>query len=434
MEIVKANGIDIRSWCPDVEPQAMAQMVLIAQLPYVKEVCLMPDGHLGQNMCIGGVVATDNVVVPDFVGSDIGCGVCAIKTDITVSDLDEEKSKQLFNQIKRDIPVGFAKSTKEQKELMAIQHKDWFNDLFMSTFGKNADALNKKCNPFYGKHLEDDFCGEQGNCEEDLFFSQLGTLGGGNHFLEIQADENDNIWAMIHSGSRNMGKVIGDFYNELASNMNSKWHSNNHGIPFLPVDSDEGKAYLTWMEFALGFAYCNRVAMMFKTSEILEKIFPDFEFITNQVVEINDWLINIHHNYAALENHHGKNVWVHRKGATNASNDTIGIIPGSMGTSSYIVRGKGNHLSLNSCSHGAGRKMGRMEFSRMMKYSMDSIEESLKGVLHSKFGEVQYGKNKGMKDVSEAPAAYKNIDEVMNNQMDLVDILVKLRPLISIKG
>jgi len=424
MEILKTDGVDIRSWCPNAEDDALQQMKLIASLPYVKEVCLMPDGHIGMDCCIGGVVATDNVVVPSFVGSDCGCGMCAIKTTLTVSDLNEEKSKQLFNQIKRDIPVGFAKSTKEQQELLAIQYKDRFNDLFMSTFGKNADALNKKYNPFYGKEIS----------EEDLFFSQLMSLGNGNHFWECQADENDNIWAMIHSGSRNMGKVIGEFYNELASKMNSKWHSDNHGIPFLPVDSDEGKSYLTWMEFALGFAYCNRLAMMNKTIDILSDMFPDFELITNTVDGINDWLINIHHNYAALENHHGRNYWIHRKGSTNASLNTVCIIPGSMGSASYIGKGLGNHLSLNSCSHGAGRKMGRMEFSRLMKDSMDSIEESLKGVLHSKFGEVQYGKNKGMKDVSEAPGAYKNIEDVMSQQEDLVESIVKLRPLISVKG
>jgi len=426
MEILKTDGVDIRSWCPNVDDNALEQMKLIAKLPYVKECCLMPDGHLGQNMCIGGVVATDNVVVPDFVGSDCGCGMCAIKTTLTVSDLNEEKSNQVFNQIKLDIPVGFAKGTKEQQELMAIQHKDWFHQLFMRTFGENSNALNKKYHPFYDKEIS----------EEDLFFSQLMSLGSGNHFLEIQSDENGNIWVMIHSGSRNMGKVIGEFYNELASNMNSKWHSNNHGIPFLPVDSDEGKAYLTWMEFALSFAYCNRFAMMSKTVEILDKMFPSFECITNQVEGINDWLINIHHNYAALENHHGKNVWVHRKGATNASNGTIGIIPGDMGAKScsYIVKGLGNHLSLNSCSHGAGRTMGRMEFCRKMKDSLDEINESLNGVLHSEFKTIEYGKSKGLKDVSEAPGAYKNLDEVMNNQKDLVEPIVKLRPLISIKG
>jgi len=423
MEIVKANGIDIRSWCPDVEPQAMAQMVLIAQLPFVKEICLMPDGHLGQNMCIGGVVATDNVIVPDFVGSDIGCGMCAMKTSLTVNDLTQEVSKELFNHITRDIPVGFNQNSEINISELYLRYDKQYQAIWMKIFGDSNKQFvqNKKYHPLKDKD------------EDSAFFNQLGTLGGGNHFIEVQSDADGYIWVMIHSGSRNMGKLIGDHYNEIASSCNKMWHSNNQDIPFLPVNSEEGQAYLTWMEYALQFAFMNRKAMIDKVAAIFERMFKSkFEITTDEICD--QLVINIHHNYAALENHHGHNVWVHRKGATLATDKTIGVIPGSMGTSSYIVKGLGNHLSLQSCSHGAGRLMGRKEFSRQMKDRYEEIEKSLDGVVHSEFGEFKYGKEKGMKDVSEAPSAYKDIDEVIENEKDLVDVLVKLTPKISIKG
>jgi tRNA-splicing ligase RtcB (3'-phosphate/5'-hydroxy nucleic acid ligase) len=254
-----------------------------------------------------------------------------------------------------------------------------------------------------------------------------------NHFLEIQKDKDGFVWVMIHSGSRNIGKCVEEKFTAIARDLNSKWYSMSSDIPFLPVETEEGKCYLSWMEFALKFAFMNRKVMMDKVVRIFDSIFgEDFEILTD---DISDGLmINIHHNYASLENHHGKNVWTHRKGSTLATEKTIGIIPGSMGTNSYIVKGKGNHFSLNSCSHGAGRKMGRKEFSRQMKDSYDKIEKSLEGVLHSKFGKFEYGKDKGLLDVSEAPDAYKDIQNVMALQSDLVTPLVELRPLISVKG
>ena len=427
METIATNNIEIRSWCPDIEEKAMDQMKLISQLPFVKEICLMPDGHLGQNMCIGGVVATDNVVVPDFVGADIGCGMCAMKTNITVDDLTEDVSKKIFNQLQRDIPVGFNRNHERDISELRSTYKDNYNEIWMDIFSKQYSAR---------KALETKYHPLKDRDEDYAFWIQLGTLGGGNHFLEIQKDEQGFIWIMIHSGSRNIGKLVGDFYNDMALSLNKKWYSDNGStnIPFFPVETEEGECYLSWMEFALKFAFMNRKVMMDKTVIVFERIFGSdkFEILTDEIAD--ELMINIHHNYASLENHHGKNVWVHRKGATKATSNTIGIIPGSMGTNSYIVNGKGNHFSLHSCSHGAGRNMGRKEFSRRMKDSYDDIQKSLDGVLHSKFGKFQYGKDKGLLDVSEAPAAYKDIDSVMENQKDLVDILVKLRPLICLKG
>jgi len=196
-----------------------------------------------------------------------------------------------------------------------------------------------------------------------------------------------------------------------------------------------GKGYISWMNFALDFAYLNRRVMMQEVKAAFRDHFPDVEFITWSKVtgqaEYN--MINIHHNYAALENHYGRNLWVHRKGATKASEGLVGIIPGSMGTPSYITKGLGNHLSLMSCSHGAGRTMSRKAYSRSMAGSPD-VEASLDGIIHSEFKPFRHGRDKGLLDVSEAPGAYKDIDTVMANQSDLVEPLVKLRPLISVKG
>lgn len=415
--IKQDDGVDILSWCPNADENALEQMQNISKLPYVKYCAMMPDSHAGMSMPIGGVVATENVVVPNMVGVDIGCGMCAILTNLTVDDLTDSTKQILFNLISQAIPVGFSHNTDKRRKELENKYS-----------GKYSYIVNKS-------NIAQ--CIDQHEPISDkAFFEQLGTLGGGNHFLEVQADEEDRIWIMIHSGSRNMGKKIGDYFNNLAKELNAKWFSQGSDIPFLPTDTPEGKAYLSWMDFALRFAFLNRQVMIDSVKEVFMNVFPEVFWITNTVVDntVDDGMINIHHNFAALENHHGRNYWVHRKGATRAFAGMTGIIPGSMGTNSYIVKGLGNHFSLMSCSHGAGRKMGRIEFSKKMKYSHDQIEKSLEGVLHTNFSHFGRGKHKDLLDVSEAPGAYKAIDEVMANQEDLVRILVKLRPLISVKG
>lgn len=421
MEIIKTEDCKpIFSWCPNVETDAMEQMKIIARLPYVNHVALMPDGHLGQNMCIGGVVACNNVIVPDFCGVDIGCGMGAIKTSLEKQQLEDKKvCKRLLHSFSSGIPVGFShNSDKRFKELISNYKND-----YESIFDKTVDKIVNKHNPI------------SMNISQD-FFSSLGTLGGGNHFCEIQYDENNNIWIMLHSGSRNIGKKVGDYFNELAAKMNARWYSESRTIPYLPVDTEEGQAYLAWMNFALEFAFLNRKVMLKEVMKSIEYEFKgDVSFITKKEFEdAIDNMINIHHNFASLENHMGKNVWVHRKGATMARDGQTGIIPGSMGTSSYIVKGKGNIHSLMSCSHGAGRKMGRRQFCREMKDKMGEIEKSLEGVIHSDFSKIEHGKDKGTIDVSEAPGAYKDIEEVINNELDLIEPIVKLRPLICLKG
>ena len=248
----------------------------------------------------------------------------------------------------------------------------------------------------------------------------MGTLGGGNHFIEIQKGSDGHIWIMIHSGSRNLGKQVADYYNKLAVKLNDKWYSSipkNWELAFLPIDNEEGKSYIREMNYCVEFALANRKLMM----ENIKSIFHHFY---KSDISFDD-MINIAHNYAKMENHFRENVIVHRKGATLATEKTVGIIPGSQGTRSFIVKGRGNLQSFNSCSHGAGRIMGRKEAERRLDLQTEIKSLDDKGILHT---------IRGAKDLDEAPGAYKDIDVVMKNQEDLIKILVELTPLGVIKG
>jgi tRNA-splicing ligase RtcB len=419
MHTIKTNRIDIRSWCPEVEQSAIDQMIAIGNLPYVREACLMPDGHWGMNCCIGGVVATQGVIVPSFVGMDVGCGMCALKTNIKREQITEVIRHKLHAMISREIPVGFSHNTDKRRNELGNRYRHEYEKIL-----KESEIASYEDRPVVGWNK--------------AFFSQVGTLGGGNHFIEIQYDEDDNVWVMIHSGSRNIGKKVCDHFNAKAEELNDMWFSATQGVPFLPVDTEEGKAYLAWMEFALQFAFLNRQVMMEEVKGVFARVFDDVKFITDELVDdtVEGNIINIHHNYASLEHHHGKNVWVHRKGATKAGDGNTGIIPGSMETNSFIVKGLNNHLSLKSCSHGSGRKCGRKEFNVNNNDKVDEIKARLqeKGITYSKFTTSTRGRDKGMLDLSETGEAYKDVMSVMANQTDLVEILVKLAPLVSIKG
>jgi tRNA-splicing ligase RtcB len=403
----------IFSWCPDIEESALNQAKLLAEQPFTfKHMALMPDAHFGKTMPIGGVLATKDVIIPDCCGTDIGCGMIAVKTSLKLQDFTDTLKEDLLHKIENNIPVGFEHNNEKRQIEIQKQFRSEINNLF------------------------EDFDVPSISIFENLvcdILKQLGTSGGGNHFNEIQYDENGFIWIMVHSGSRNIGFKICKTFDELAFDLNAKYFSKVPSeIHFLPINSHTGEEYLNYMDFALKFAYLNRKV-------IIEYIKKDIEDIFNL-----GWInftneINIHHNYVSLENHFGENAWVHRKGATLASNKTIGIIPGSMGTNSYIVRGLGNPASYSSCSHGAGRVMGRKEFNRQYNTpeKLREIEDSLKDVKHTNFSKEKSFKKNNQSvnlDVSESPQAYKNIEEVMNNQKDLVEILTTLKPIISVKG
>lgn len=388
MKTYTENKLEIKSWCENPEQGCLEQANHLANLPFAfKHIALMPDTHQGYGMPIGGVLATKGVIIPNAVGVDIGCGMCAVKTSLT--EIDTETLKKIMGEIRKAVPVGFAHHKVEQDgDLMPDYHDGDFTDMPI-------------CEREY----------------DNALFS-LGTLGGGNHFIEIQKGSDGHIWIMIHSGSRNFGLKIADFYNKLAISLNEKWHSSvpeDWELAFLPLESEEGKAYIREMNYAVEFALANRKLMMTRIEDIFTSVTGSSRLD----------FINIAHNYARQENHFGHNVWVHRKGATLADADTVGIIPGSQGTKSYIVKGKGNIMSFNSCSHGAGRKMGRKEAERTLNLEEEIKLLDDKGIIHS----VRHAS-----DLDEAPGAYKNIDVVMEEQKDLVDILVELTPLAVIKG
>lgn len=377
MKVINTERLPIKMWLSEIEDGAVEQLKNLANLPFLyKWVCAMPDCHQGYGMPIGGVIATEGVIIPNAVGVDIGCGMCAVKTELT--NISQEELKRIMGEIRKQVPVGFAHHQKKQDEVLMPKKE----------FGSKIAS------------------------ERENALTQLGTLGGGNHFIEIQKGSDGHIWIMIHSGSRNLGFKVANQYNKEAIDLNDKWHTvvpKEHQLAFLPIDSRLGEEYLMEMNYCVDFALANRKLMMDRILDI---------FNTE-----HDPMINIAHNYAVLENHFGKNVVIHRKGATLAREKVVGIIPGSMGTSSYIVEGLGNKESFESCSHGAGRRMGRQQAIREL--SLEHEQEIMKDIL---------GGPRTQNDLEEAPSAYKDILDVMENQKDLVKILVELKPLAVIKG
>ena len=379
-QVITSERIPIKLWLDDIEEGALQQAKNLANLPFsYKHVAIMPDSHQGFGMPIGGVLATKDMIIPNAVGVDIGCGMLAVKTSLR--EIDADAIKTIMGKAREVVPLGF-------KHQSTPQEWDGFD------VAPDIEIIQK---------------------ELTSARKQLGTLGGGNHFIEIQSGSDGHIWVMIHSGSRNFGLKTADVYHKKAVAMCERWASNipDKDLAFLPLDTLEGQEYLTAMNYCLNFAFANRALMMKNILEIVSDL-------TGATIEQE---VNIHHNYAQLENHFGEEVIVHRKGATKATTDTIGIIPGSMGSHSYIVSGKGNPESFMSCSHGAGRKMGRKQAERTLDLVQE--QEKMKGIVH------------GLRSVSnldEAPGAYKDIDVVMENQKDLVDILVELTPIANIKG
>jgi tRNA-splicing ligase RtcB len=323
------------------------------------------------------------------VGYDIGCGVAALRTQINASEISREKLVEILETIIKTIPTG---TTRLKEQVDATEMPRPYEVYLGARWRELSD------NP--GRW-------------------QLGTLGSGNHFIEIQRGSDGYLWIMLHSGSRNLGHSVATYYISLAKELNQKWFSAvdpKMGLSFLPVDSDEGKLYLHDMDYCLAYAKESRRIMAYKILAIIATSLG-----ARQEVGL---FYDVHHNYAAIENHFGKNVWVHRKGATRAYEGEIGIIPGSQGTNSYIVKGNGNLDSFKSCSHGAGRAMSRNVAKSSLDLEAERRKMDEKGIIH----------NLNSGNLDEADSAYKDIYEVMRQQLDLVDILVELTPLAVVKG
>ena len=400
--------IPIKVWLDNetqMDEMCREQSMHLANLPFIhKWVSLMPDTHAGMGMPIGGVIATTGVIIPNAVGVDIGCGMAFSGTDIKVSEIKDIETgngtmiQGIVGDILRNVPVGFN------------HHKHIQSCTTLDIALENMD-LYETAPELIG--------------EIDAGYHQIGTLGGGNHFIELQEDDNGYLGIMLHSGSRHFGKQICDYFHNAARNLNQKWHSeipDEWRLSFLPTDTEEGKQYINWMNLALDFAKENRTKMMYAVRAIVEKWIGKHTDITFNYTEE----INCHHNYAALEHHYDKNVWVHRKGATRARKGELAVIPGAMGSYSYVVEGLGEEMSFCSSSHGAGRQYSRK--GAMQNFSTEEVMLDLKeqGVILGK-----HNKN----DVAEESRfAYKNIDEVMAHQTDLVKPLKRLKTIGVVKG
>jgi len=385
IKTIHTERIPIKLWLPDIEEIALQQAKNLANLPFAKFwIAVMPDAHPGFGMPIGGILAAKDTVVPNAVGVDIGCGMCSVKTNLT--EISTDTLKKIMGEIRQLVPLGFNHHKKPQdKNLMPGSNNVSFNGSIVLQEYNNA-------------------------------LTQIGTLGGGNHFIEIQKGSDGFVWLMIHSGSRNIGFKVAEYYNRLAGSLKEKFNSKvprEWQLDYLPADFKEGQQYLAEMQYCVDFALANRKLMM-------ERILAIVNNITRAQFEP---MINIAHNYAALEEHFGEKVFIHRKGATKADAGLVGIVPGSMGSTSYIIEGLGNEESFSSCSHGAGRKMGRNEAIRSL--NLEEEQKKMEGIIHGL---------RTKRDLEEAPSAYKNIDEVMENQKDLVKIKVSLKPLAVIKG
>ena len=386
---ILTEKIPIKMWLDEVEEGTIKQAINLANLPFAfSHICLMPDAHQGYGMPIGGVMAANNVIVPNAVGVDIGCGMCAVKTNVQVNHLEDGILKHIMAGIREVIPLGFDHHKERQDESLMPQ-------------GYKLDELVIVKRLFMAA------------------LKQLGTLGGGNHFIELQRDHQGYLWIMAHSGSRNFGLQVAEHYNKVAKKWNDLYYSSVNpkaDLAFLPFDTDEARTYYLEMKYCTEFALANRKLMMERIQQVLSTVLNNVAY---------EPMINITHNYAAWEKHFDTKVIVHRKGATSAKLGEVGIIPGSQGTKSYIVEGLGNPQSFMSCSHGAGRLMSRAAAIRNLDLDEEKRKLDQLGIIHS----IRH-KN----DLEEASSAYKDISQVMAFQNDLVKIMVELSPLAVIKG
>ncbi|MFF3452723.1 RtcB family protein [Streptomyces sp. NPDC002730] len=415
VEVPGAN-VPIRMWTDPskVEGGAMQQLQNVATLPWIKGLAVMPDVHYGKGATVGSVIAMHGAVCPAAVGVDIGCGMSAVKTSLTANDLPGDLSR-LRAKIEQAIPVGrgMHDDPVDPGRIHGFPTGGW--DDFWSRFDGVADAVKFR---------------------QARATKQMGTLGSGNHFVEFCLDESGSVWLMLHSGSRNIGKELADFHIGEAQKLPHNQGLVDRDLAVFISDTPQMAAYRNDLFWAQEYAKYNRAIMMGLFQEVVRKEFKKakvtFEPVIScqqedaegqmRTVEYRPGVISCHHNYVSEERYEGMDLLVTRKGAISAGSGEWGIIPGSMGTGSYIVRGLGNPKSFNSASHGAGRKMSRNAAKR--RFSTKDLEEQTRGV--------ECRKDSGV--VDEIPGAYKPIEKVMEQQRDLVQVVAKLKQVICVKG
>ncbi len=384
----------VKIWTDDIDDGALRQLKNVAKLPFIHKhgVVAMPDVHWGIGATVGSVIATKGAIIPAAVGVDIGCGMNAVRTSLKASDLPDSLAA-IRRAIERDVPLGAGGAHAREQRLE-----------------RNFKRLPQA-------DLRDTILGPAGEKGVQRAAAQLGTLGSGNHFIEVCLDEGQDVWIMLHSGSRGTGNIIGRHYIERAKRLMERYFIvlPDADLAYFPEHSAEFEEYVAAVGWCQDYAAENRRAMM-------EEVVSNLRVHIPRPFEITHEAINCHHNYVERENHFGENVWVTRKGAIRAREGDLGIIPGSMGARSYIVRGKGSAESYHSCAHGAGRKYGRREARR--RFTVADLEAQTQGVECRKDAEV----------LDELPSAYKPIDDVMANQADLVEIVHTLKQVLCVKG
>ncbi len=394
-KIITKGKVPVKVFTDDIEPEAYQQLVNIAHLPFIhSHVAAMPDVHMGIGATVGSVIPTKGAVIPASVGVDIGCGMNAVRLSLAAKDLPDNL-RSIRGAIEDAVPVGFDMHKSDKASRATIKALSGGLDRILDQHPK---ILKMQKNLYR------------------TWIRQLGTLGGGNHFIELCLDENQDVWVMLHSGSRGIGNVIGRHFIALAK---KDMHAHLARLPhkdlaYFTEGARHFDDYVHAVHWAQEYAMTNRHEMMRLILAAIAKVLPPFK-LTKEA-------INCHHNYVAIEEHFGERVYLTRKGAIRAGKDELGIIPGSMGAKSHIVRGKGNAASFSSCSHGAGRRMSRTAAKRT--FSVNDLELQTQGV--------ECRKDKAV--IDEIPGAYKDIDVVMENQTDLVDVKHTLKQIVCVKG
>ncbi len=391
--------VPVHIFTDEIDYAAIGQLLNLAQLPIVHpHIAAMPDVHVGTGATVGSVIPTRAAIIPAAVGVDIGCGMNAVRTTLTASQLPDNLAR-LRSAIEADVPVGFN------------QHD--FDKVRGSAHARVGRPLNDRLDNIVAKHRG---IMKMQNKFAQTWICQLGSLGGGNHFIEICLDQEQRVWIMLHSGSRGIGNVMGRYFISAARKdmQRHKIHLPDKDLAYFSEGSEWFDDYVEALNWAQDYALLNRSEMMRRVLAALAPFVPPFK--------LDGEAINCHHNYVSRETHFGENLFITRKGAISAREGEMGIIPGSMGAKSFIVRGKGQAESFCSCSHGAGRKMSRS--AAKDRFNRFDLAEQTVGIECRKDGGV----------VDEIPAAYKDIDSVMAHQTDLVEVVHTLHQVICIKG
>jgi len=394
-KVIADQRVPVKIWTDDVDERSIEQLTNIASLPFIHHhVAAMPDVHLGIGATIGSVIATHKAIIPAAVGVDLGCGMVAARLSLTANEIDEKALQKVFDQISRDVPVGRAQHSDER---VLVDASKPFEPGLKSLTDRHPELLKA-----FGKFSK--------------WANQMGTLGGGNHFIEVCLDETNQVWVMLHSGSRGIGNAIASYFIALARKDMERWMIQlpDRDLAYFPEGSEHFADYVEAVHWAQDYAMQNRTSMLELVLAALQRHLPPFTVTTEAV--------NCHHNYVAQEHHYGENVWVTRKGAIRARAGDLGIVPGSMGARSFIVRGLGNPESFCSSAHGAGRKMSRTAAEK--QFTVADMVALTQGVICRKDKDV----------IDEIPGAYKDIDQVMANQADLTEILHTLKQVVCVKG